>query len=381
MTKARVIAFYLPQFHPVPINDKYWGKGYTEWTNVAKAKPLYRGHYQPQIPADLGFYDLRVPEVSVEQAKLAAEAGIEGFCYWYYWFGRGKKILEMPIERMLASGSPDYPFCIGWANHDWSNKTWQKNSAHTKDITFLKQEYLGEEDYRLFFDTVLPMFKDHRYITVDNKPLFYIFNPSEIPDLHHFIVLWQRFAKDAGLQGIYFVARVDASGKAKIYRDEAFINGARERYNDVLNLGVDAINSYAFRRAEVLATGYPKKLYRAIRRKITGYALNKHDYQAVMSHLYMPEDREENIFPTITPRRDRTPRSGSGFGSLVYADSTPEKFAQAAYEAVSLVDKKSPEHRIVFLDSWNEWGEGAYMEPDLKYGSKYLEALKCVVEG
>ena len=127
MTKARVIAFYLPQFHPVPINDKYWGKGYTEWTNVAKAKPLYRGHYQPQIPADLGFYDLRVPEVSVEQAKLAAEAGIEGFCYWYYWFGRGKKILEMPIERMLASGSPDYPFCIGWANHDWSNKTWQKN--------------------------------------------------------------------------------------------------------------------------------------------------------------------------------------------------------------------------------------------------------------
>ena len=124
--KARVIALYLPQFHPVPENDKFWGKGFTEWTNVAKAKPLFRGHNQPRIPADLGFYDLRLPEISEAQAELAKEAGIEGFCYWHYWFGNGKQVLDMPFERTVNSGKPDFPFCLGWANHDWTTKTWEK---------------------------------------------------------------------------------------------------------------------------------------------------------------------------------------------------------------------------------------------------------------
>ena len=154
-TKARVIAFYLPQFHPVEVNDKYWGKGFTEWTNVAKSKPSYKGHYQPQIPADLGFYDLRLSEVREEQVKMAREYGVEGFCYWYYWFGRGKKVLEMPINEIMRLKSPDYPFCIAWANHDWSNKTWQKTGRFKKDVVFLKQEYLGEEDYKDYFYKVL----------------------------------------------------------------------------------------------------------------------------------------------------------------------------------------------------------------------------------
>ena len=162
MSKARVIAFYLPQFHPVKENDEMWGKGFTEWTNVAKAKPLYKGHYQPQIPADLGFYDLRVPDVRVEQANMAKEYGVEGFCYWHYWFGNGKRILERPFNEVLQSGSPDYPFCLGWANHSWSNKTWQKTAHFTKNITFLEQTYPGDEDYILHFNTLLPAFKDHR---------------------------------------------------------------------------------------------------------------------------------------------------------------------------------------------------------------------------
>ena len=124
--KARVIALYLPQYHPVAENDKYWGKGFTEWTNVAKAKPLFKGHDQPRIPADLGFYDLRLPQVRKEQAELAKEAGIEGFCYWHYWFGNGKEVLQMPFDEVVKSGEPDFPFCLGWANHDWTTKTWEK---------------------------------------------------------------------------------------------------------------------------------------------------------------------------------------------------------------------------------------------------------------
>ena len=145
MMKARVIAYYLPQFHPVPENDKFWGKGFTEWTNVAKAKPLFRGHVQPRIPADLGFYDLRLAEVRKEQAALAKEAGIEGFCYWHYWFGNGKQVLEMPFNEVVKSGEPDFPFCLGWANHDWTTKTWDKGKSLMNSTMIFKQEYPGEE--------------------------------------------------------------------------------------------------------------------------------------------------------------------------------------------------------------------------------------------
>ena len=138
MSKARVIALYLPQFHPTPENDKYWGKGFTEWTNVAKATPLFLNHYQPRIPADLGFYDLRLPEIREQQAQLAKEAGIEGFCYWHYWFGNGVETLQMPFDEVVKTKSPDYPFCVGWAVHDWTTKTWEKGNALAKDTTIFK---------------------------------------------------------------------------------------------------------------------------------------------------------------------------------------------------------------------------------------------------
>lgn len=196
--KARVIAFYLPQYYPVPENDKMWGKGFTEWTNVAKAKPQFKGHYQPQIPADLGFYDLRLPQVRIEQAKMAREYGIEGFCYWHYWFGNGKRILEMPFDEVLKSGEPDFPFCLAWANHSWSNKTWQKANGITKEVTFLEQTYPGDEDYILHFNSLLPAFRDKRYITVDDKPLFMVYDPTNIPDNAHFIELWNKLAVENG---------------------------------------------------------------------------------------------------------------------------------------------------------------------------------------
>lgn len=377
MNKARVIAFYLPQFHPVAVNDKYWGKGFTEWTNVAKAKPVYRGQYQPQIPADLGFYDLRVPEVREEQAELAKDAGIEGFCYWYYRFEKGKHVLEMPINELMRTGKPDFPFCIGWANHDWSNKTWQKTKRFQKDVVFLKQRYLGENDYRDFFYEVLPMFKDHRYITVDGCPLFYIFDPDAIPDVQNFIYLWKKLAQQNGLPGIYFVARADSCGKAPIIYSKDFISHVKEHYDHFIDLGFDAVNSFNFRRAEVLATGYLKKVWRQIQRRVIGHALNSHDYQRIMENYYTDEDSLNYVIPTIMPRRDRTPRSGNN--ALVYKNSTPEKFEKAVKIALKKIDGKDAQHRILFLDSWNEWGEGSYMEPDLRFKSGYLNALKKVI--
>ena len=186
-SKVRLIAFYFPQFHPIPENDKWWGKGFTEWTNVAKAKPLFRGHYQPHVPADLGFYDLRLPEIRQQQADMAREAGIEGFCYWHYWMGGGRLLLERPFQEVLKTGAPDFPFCLGWANHSWTTKTWEKGKSFTSESMIFEQLYPGVEDYINHFFDVLPAFKDKRYITVDNKPLFVVFDPESFNDSKLFI--------------------------------------------------------------------------------------------------------------------------------------------------------------------------------------------------
>ena len=198
---ARLIALYLPQFHPIPDNDEWWGKGFTEWRNVAKAKPLFRGHYQPRIPADLGFYDLRVPEVRVAQAAMAREHGIEGFCYYHYWFA-GRRILERPFNEVLKSRDPDFPFCLCWANETWSGR------GHGLDEKVLiEQTYPGEDDDRRHFEALLPAFMDPRYICIESRPVFMLYRPRLIPHLGNFLKLWQRLAINAGLPGIWFVAQ------------------------------------------------------------------------------------------------------------------------------------------------------------------------------
>ena len=171
--KARVLAYYLPQFHPIPENDEWWGKGFTEWTNVGKAKPLFPGHYQPHVPADLGYYDLRVPETREAQAQMAREYGIEGFVYWHYWFGNGKRLLERPFNEVLESGKPDFPFALAWANETWSG--FYHGLRDEKQI-LIEQTYPGEEDYIAHFNALLPAFKDKRYITCDGKPIFVIYH-------------------------------------------------------------------------------------------------------------------------------------------------------------------------------------------------------------
>lgn len=376
--RARVIAYYLPQFHPTPENDKYWGKGFTEWTNVAKAKPLFKGHYQPQIPADLGFYDLRIPEVRNEQAELAKEAGVEGFCYWHYWFGGGKKTLNMPFEEVLRLGKPDFPFCLGWANHSWTTKTWEAGKTFSTDTMIFEQTYPGDEDYIAHFFDVLPAFKDKRYITVEDKPLFVIFDPDDFKDVSRFIELWNKLAIENGLNGIYFVGRCDALPTMNLKKYKQINDFACNRYEQVLKKGFNGVNSITLKYAEFKATGVIHKGIHSIARKLFGgIILDKYKYKDIMDHFVTPEDYHERIYPQLIPKRDRSPRSGRK--AMIYYGSTPELFAKAVENAVKCVENRDFDHRLIFLNAWNEWGEGAYMEPDLKYGHGYIDALNTVL--
>jgi lipopolysaccharide biosynthesis protein len=377
--KARVIAFYLPQFHPILENDTWWGKGFTEWTNVAKAKPLFKGHYQPRIPADLGFYDLRLPEVREAQANMARDAGIEGFCYWHYWFGNGKQLLERPFNEVLESGKPDFPFCLGWANHSWTNKSWEKGSSKISEMTLMEQTYC-KEDYDIHFYEVLKAFKDPRYIKVDGKPLFVIYDSNTLPD--DFIPQWRSLAAKNGLKGIHFVGitgnlvsfDIDDKGK-KHYRRIKTDTSANEAYEKVLAKGFDAVNSRGQLRAELSVKG---RVYQYAVKALEVYfninVLKKFGYEDIIKYLYLKEDTLEYVYPTLLPNWDRSARSGKK--AIIYHRATPTLFERHLREGIALVSEKDPEHRILFLMSWNEWAEGNYVEPDLKYGHGWLDVLK-----
>ena len=372
--RARVIAYYLPQYHPVKENDRFWGKGFTEWNNVAKAKPLFRGHQQPNIPADLGFYDLRLSEVRIAQAELAKEAGIEGFCYWHYWFGNGKKVLDMPFNEVLKSGEPDYPFCLGWANHSWTTKTWEKGKSLTTQTMIFEQLYLGDEDYTAHFYDVLPAFKDYRYITVEEKPLFVIFNPHAMPDVKRFIELWNRLARENGLEGVYFIGRCDAlptMNASNLKKIDALV---KPRYEELLKQGFDGVNSVTLKYAEFKSTNIFHKTINSVCKKFLGGAIiDKYKYRKIMEHIVTLEDYHENIYPQLTPRRDRSPRAGKK--AQIYYGSTPELFSKAAEKAIQCVEERDMDHRLIFMNAWNEWGEGAYLEPDIAFGHGYINAL------
>ena len=376
--KARVIAFYLPQFYPVPDNDKVWGPGFTEWTNVAKARPLFHGHYQPRIPADLGFYDLRLEETRLQQAQLAKDAGIEGFCYWHYWMGNGKRLLNRPFDEMLASGRPDYPFCLAWANHDWTTRTWKNKEGNTM---IAKQLYPGDQDYINHFNLVLPAFRDRRYITVDGKPIFVIYDPYHFPDIRHFIELWRSLATKNDLAGIYFVAMCNSTTTIKRHEDGTIerilpnLKNSTDVYNSFLEMGFDSINPLGKSRAEMLYSGKYKRIIRfTMQQHLSFMPTLRYNYPKVMKFFFSPEDSWENVFPSILPQWDRSPRTGKEEG--VYVNSTPENFSKHIADALNIIKCKTDEHKILFLRSWNEWGEGNYVEPDIKYGHGFLNAIK-----
>ena len=376
--KARVIAYYLPQYHPIPENDKYWGKGFTEWRNVGKAKPLFRGHSQPRVPADLGYYELRLPEIREEQAALAREAGIEGFCYWHYWFGNGKQLLEMPFNEVLHTGKPDFPFCLGWANHSWTSKTWVAGKTFQKDSMIMEQTYPGIEDYEQHFYALLDAFKDHRYITVDGNLLFVIFRPLDLPDTKGFIDLWNKLAKKEGLNGFHFVGIESSFGIFSTEGKKIMFDGkdtTAKLYNKVLESGFDGINSRGMNLAHVrydsLFGFYFKK---ALKKFLKWQGVVKYDYKRISKLLFTDEDKWENVYPTIIPNWDRTPRSGKK--AIVWYNNSPQYFKKQVDLALTFIKDKQEQHKLLFLMSWNEWGEGNYMEPDIEFGKGYINALR-----
>lgn len=355
--KARVLALYLPQFHPIPENDEWWGKGFTEWTNVGKAKPLFPGHVQPRVPTDLGYYDLRLPEVREAQAKMAREAGVEGFVYWHYWFGNGKELLERPFKEVLESGKPDFPFALAWANHTWSNRIY--GLKESRDLVV--QEYPGDEDYIAHFYSVLPAFKDKRYITCDGKPIFMLFFPNHLPDAEHFIQLWTKLAKENGLSGIYFIAL--ENGYFTIQEGLDFKKTMEDK-------GYDAV---AYMRLHTEKNGFWRKWLNRITHYIFHWP-NIYSYKKISKTFSNDTDKIENAFPMLIPNWDHTPRSGrNGF---CFVGATPELFKKHVHETIERVKDKPYDKRIVFIKSWNEWAEGNYMEPDMQYGTGYLDALR-----
>lgn len=358
--KARVIAFYLPQFHPVKENDEWWGKGFTEWTNVGKAKPLFKGHYQPRIPADLGYYDLRIPEVREAQAEMARGAGIEGFMYWHYWFGNGKQILERPFKEVLKSGNPDFPFCLGWANHSWTNHSWNSTTQWKSEKFIAEQLYPGKEDIINHFFSLLPAFLDNRYITIDGNPIFLIYDPLSLPNPRIFMEIWQNLAIKNGLNGIHFIGMA---------------SGWITNYQKILDLGFDSIQPNGQWNAERIVSGkYIKLIRHKIITKFGGIVLDKYNYRDIIEHLYTEFEYRDDCFPLILPQWDRSARSGRR--AVIYHGSTPQLFEKNIKDALRLVKNKDSQHKIIFLKSWNEWAEGNYVEPDLKYGHSYLNVIK-----
>lgn len=347
--RARALAFYLPQFHPVPENNEWWGAGFTEWTNAAKARPLFRGHEQPHLPADLGFYDLRLPEAREEQAGLAREYRIEAFCYWHYWFA-GRRILERPYTEMLESGQPDFSFCLAWANQTWSG-IWYDEA----DRVLIEQTYPGADDDRAHFEHVLPAFRDDRYFRVDGKPLFYLFRPELHPEPAAFVERWQKMAAEAGLGGLYLVAELSdllgAGPKYTTFAEDGFDAGVYMRIPAEVNT------------RSILRMRFDRKLLR-----------RPEHYEYAREPIPTPPQlRNDAVHPCVYPNWDNTPRSGRR--GLVITRSSPDRFRYHVRAAVEALAHRSPDHRLLFIKSWNEWAEGNYLEPDLDHGHGFLEAL------
>jgi len=374
MKKARLIAFYLPQFHPTADNDAWWGKGFTEWTNVSKAKPLFPGHYQPHLPADLGFYDLRVPEARAAQAELARNAGVEGFCYWHYWFA-GRRVLERPFNEVVASGQPDFPFCLAWANDSWKSHWYGAEKR-----TLVEQTYPGRDDHEKHFYALLPAFKDPRYIRVHGRPMFTIFRPKNLPETQAFIDQWQELAQLNGLPGIHFVAHLfdhelDFPWKESGYGGAVVTNELKVMRRRFWQIAQERYHTVGLGDAVVSTT---RILWHRIWQRVFRWPGGVHHYSDAMLFFKSQSALDQGCYPSVVPGWDNTPRAGPK--GIALHGATPKLFAEHLRDILESVADRPAEDRIVFVKSWNEWAEGNYLEPDRKFGHGYLDAVRSALE-
>lgn len=345
MEKApvRLIAFYLPQFHPIPENDKWWGRGFTEWTNVSKAVPQFKGHYQPHLPGELGFYDLRVPDVLKRQVELARTYGIYGFAFYYYWFN-GKRLLEKPIEQFFSNKEIRFPFCIFWANENWTRR-WDGNE---EDI-LISQEHTPDSDHA-FIKDIEPFFRDERYIRIDGKPVLLVYRVQLLTNPKETAQRWRQYCREAGLGEIYLLA-------GQVYG-----------FKDPRDAGFDAAIEFPPHNTQNVEPINNKVLN--LNPEYDGYIYKYQDFANFFSREQ--KDLPYRLYKTVVPSWDNEPRKPGRGHSLAF--STPQAYQQWLINACrsTLVQKK--EERIVFINAWNEWGEGAHLEPDRRFGYGYLQS-------
>lgn len=354
----KILALYLPQFHPIKENDEWWGKGFTEWTNVGKAKPQFRGHYQPRVPADLGYYDLRLPPVREQQVELAREAGVTAFCYWHYWFN-GKRLLETIFQDVLDSGKPDFPFCLAWANHTWRAIGCTAGNYDPKVL--IEQTYPGLEDAKAHFNYLLTAFRDPRYVKIDGKPYLFIYDPIALPQLY--VDTFKKMAKEAGFPGLFLVANV---GNAAIKPEEMTAKG------------YDAVTYGSVLGHRKAGESFLEKTTKILKSIILQRPKNMYDYTKKCHDWITDVDKRDDVIPQIWSGWDHTPRMG--FKGGVFVNYTPKAFANHVREAMQAIKDKPENRQILMLKSWNEWAEGNYMEPDLKWGKAFITSLRSVLD-
>jgi glycosyl transferase family WbsX len=342
MKRPRLVAFYLPQFHPIPENDAWWGKGFTEWTNVASARPLFHGHYQPHIPADLGFYDLRLPETRRAQAELAEAHGITAFCYYHYWFN-GRRLLERPFEEVLASGEPRLPFCLCWANENWTRR-WDG-----QDHQVLIAQHYSDEDDRAHIRSLLGAFRDPRYLRIEGKPLFLVYRTMWMPDPRRTTAIWREEARNGGV-GELFLCRVEST----VYEQ-----------NDPRPLGFDGAVEF---QPEWSRLGGP------VRRRRASHV---YDYAAMVDAALDKRPADYRRLPCVTPGWDNSARRERG--ATIITGSTPELYGEWLRQVVAAEQASGDDEPVVFVNAWNEWAEANHLEPCRRWGRAYLEATRAAL--
>ena len=344
---VKLIAFYLPQFHQIPENDKWWGEGFTEWTNVKKAIPQFKGHYQPHIPGELGYYNLTNKEVMKRQIELAKQYGIYGFCFHHYWFA-GKRLLEKPVNMLIENKDLDIPFCLCWANENWTRR-WDG----LDNEVLIAQKHSPEDDIN-FIEDISKYFNDTRYIKIDEKPVLIVYRIELFPNPEDTIVRWRKWMEDHGYKGIYLIGAQGFACK----------NPTKYGLDAAVEFPPNGMYKYNYISSQVSF-------------KNPNFKGNIVDYSYYVNNkLYLKEDKEKyNLFKTIIPSWDNTPRRGNK--STIFYNSSPELYKQWLKDIIIYTKtKKNKDEQFVFINAWNEWGEGAYLEPDVKYGYSYLNSTK-----
>lgn len=349
---VKVLAFYLPQFHEIAENNAWWGEGFTEWVNTKKAPPLFETHYQPKEPFNDNYYNLLDKKTRLWQADLAKKYDVYGFVYYHYWF-KGKKLLEKPAELMLSENEPDFPFCFSWANEPWS-RAW---SGEEKEV-LIPQDYGDEEDWKNHFYYLLKFFLDHRYIKIDGKPIFIIYRSLSIPRCDEMLVFWNNLAVKNGLKGLYFI-------KTNTSYEEDFTNSN-------FSASIDFEPMYTLSHHLDLITKIKRRLTLELNKKFGTKKLDILDYDFIWNKILKRPISDKNRFLGAYVNWDNTARKN--YNGLVINGGTPDKFHN--YFLQQLKRAKSINSEFIFINAWNEWAEGAYLEPDKKHGYGYLDALK-----